>query len=173
MEITFRLAVETDMQWLMNAYRSAIDYQQSVSKVYWLQPTHEEIAEMIEMGKIWIISLSGQDIASFVLLNEDHAIWGDLEKGDSIYLHRIVTMIRGKLKIMPLLIEWALSQARQKGKKYLRMDTWTDNQPLIDYYRSFGFALLGHQRAAQPELLPSYYTAIELALLQLPVPQNY
>jgi len=156
----------------MDAYRKAIEYQQSVSRVYWLQPTSEEIAEMIEMGKIWIISQYTNDIASFVLLNEDHAIWGDLEKGDSIYLHRIVTMIRGRLKIMPILIEWSLKQARQKGIQYLRMDTWTDNQPLIDYYRSFGFELLGHRRAAQPELLPAYYTAIELALLELPVPQN-
>jgi len=173
LEITFRLAAEADIPWLMNAYRNAIEYQQAVSSVYWLQPTREEIAEMIAMRKMWIISLSGQDIASFVLLSEDHAIWGDLEKGEAIYLHRIVTLIRGKLRIMPLLIEWALKLARQKGRQYLRMDTWTDNQALIDYYRSFGFKLLGHRRPAQPELLPSYYSAIELVLLELPVPQHF
>lgn len=56
---------------------------------------------------------------------------------------------------------------KNSGKKYLRMDTWGDNEKLREYYVKCGFKFLEVIKPKNPELLPAHYAEISLAYLQL------
>ena len=53
------------------------------------------------------------------------------------------------------------------------MDTWGDNQKLIDYYTECGFAFLGTITPTASNQLPKHYSAIFLSLFEIKVyPEN-
>jgi ribosomal protein S18 acetylase RimI-like enzyme len=36
-------------------------------------------------------------------------------------------------------VDWGLAFIKDKKLDYLRLDTWGDNEELIDYYQQYGF----------------------------------
>src|SRR5689334_11839980 len=77
-----------------------------------------------------------------VQFNDPH-IWRDRDRNDAIYLHRIVVnpLFKGQGQFQKVLT-WAMGYARAKNLNYIRMDTWADNQKIIEYYKSFGFVFI-------------------------------
>jgi predicted GNAT family N-acyltransferase len=78
-----------------------------------------------------------------------------MERGDALYLHRIVLNrdFTGE-KLFIKVLEWALEHATNCGKKYVRMDTWADNAKIIDYYKSYGFRFIENYTTADTTDLP-------------------
>ena len=67
------------------------------------------------------------------------------------------------------IIEWAKLHAAENNKQFIRMDTWGDNDELINYYVNCGFRFLGVITPEATEELPSHYSAINLGLLEMEV----
>ena len=47
------------------------------------------------------------------------------------------------------------------------MDTWGDNQKLINYYQACGFDLVGVMTPGESATLPKHYSGISLSLFQI------
>jgi ribosomal protein S18 acetylase RimI-like enzyme len=90
-----------------------------------------------------------------------------METGDSIYLHRIVVnpKFRGQ-RLFGLILEWAIHHAKDRGIKFIRMDTWANDQNIIDYYKGFGFRFIEDFNTPDIPELPVHNRNIPLALLE-------
>ena len=139
-ELTVRRAEPGDIDAFMALYDHAIEFQAKAGGIPWLPIQRDRVVGEIEAGGQWKI-MEGEEIACIFLLTEsDPLIWGEREKGDAIYVHRIVTAegFHGR-GYVPKLLRWSSAHARGKGKRYLRIDTWASNTKLVDYYMSCGF----------------------------------
>jgi hypothetical protein len=87
-----------------------------------------------------------------------------------MYIHRIVTNpeFHGR-RYVPIITGWAVNHAREKDLRFVRMDTWGDNQKLIDYYQSCGFKFLGLTTPAESPTMPAHYRGIDLSLFEIDI----
>lgn len=106
-------------------------------------------------------------IGYFSLATSDPEIWGEHEKGDAIYIHRMCVnpAKRGK-SFTAHVLSWARGYGIASHRKFVRMDTWAANEPLVEYYKSCGFKhVRDKQLGSMPKLL-GHYDNIVLALFQ-------
>ncbi|MEO6190835.1 MAG: hypothetical protein ABIO44_11220 [Saprospiraceae bacterium] len=165
----FEYCCEDDIEQIIKLYTVAIEFQKNISNQNWLDFDRSNI--MVEIGNqlIWKIVRDNKIVGLFNILLNDEVIWGEKENNLSIYLHRIVAERSLPLKLMPLIISWAREYAQSIGRNFIRMDTWSDNPKLIEYYMNLGFKNLGSFQAANPNCVPANYSSISLALLELQI----
>lgn len=109
-------------------------------------------------------------VCIFSIQYNDPFIWQDKDQNDAIYLHRIVTNPNFKgQRLFKKLLTWAIQYAKQNNRKYLRMDTWSHNHQLIDYYKSFGFRFVENYKTTDTEELPLQNRNLNVALLELTI----
>jgi GNAT superfamily N-acetyltransferase len=162
--------VRSDIEVTFRFFESAIAYQQKNGFERWPQFERKLIEKEIEEKRHWKI-MEGQNILCvFSVMYNDPVIWGEKDKDPSVYLHRIAVnpVFKGR-KIMVLIREWALEYAKEKNRKFLRMDTWGKNEKLRNYYISCGFTYIGQQHLKNTEGLPAHYGGDELSLFEIEV----
>lgn len=160
-------ATLADLPAVRAVYADAREIQRGQRAILWDDfPTQLTVAE-IETGRLFRI-MDGDILAGvFSVAYEDDAIWGELERGEHIYLHRIARATKHPGRgIMGAVLEWAWAECRRLERAGLRIDTWASNQALIDFYERQGFRFVGVRRiGVEPRLAP-HYQGIELALLE-------
>ena len=83
--------------------------------------------------------------AIFSVWYMDEGVWRSRDKGDSVFLHRVVVNNKYKgQRIFQHILDWSVEHVKKENRKYIRLDTWDGNPPLIDYYKSFDFDVVGH-----------------------------
>lgn len=159
-----------DLDEIFRLYDLAIEFQKTVFDKSWL-PFDKKLIELeIAEKRIWKIVVDGKIACIFSIAFEDRLIWKEKSKDAAIYIHRITTNpeFRGN-KFVPKIIEWARVYAKSIGKDFVRMDTWGDNQKLIDYYTSCGFEFLEIVTPDEIEKLPKHYEGITLSLFEMKI----
>ena len=109
--------------------------------------TTEEVSEMVASGNTYVGTVDDQPAAAVMLTWEDAPIWDERGTDEkAAYVHRLAVadQFRGQ-RLGEQIIEWAAEEARQAGRKYLRLDCPGDNEKLQNYYRSLGFQLIDKQ----------------------------
>ena len=140
--------------------------QHSQRSTVWPEFSDETIRREIDTHLLFLIVEELSLAGVFSVAYEDAAIWGEREKGEHIYLHRIVRARNYSGRIIDVVLEWADAHCRALGRVGLRMDTWANNRQLIAYYETFGFKLLGTRQIGLDPRLPSHYYGLEFALLE-------
>ncbi|SDD92333.1 Acetyltransferases [Streptomyces sp. LaPpAH-199] len=87
----------------------------------------------------------GKPIATIQVDNfADPEFWTTEDQPDAaLYVHRMaVTRAASGAGIGSLLLDWASARASAQGKRWLRLDTWKDNNGLHRFYKGAGFRLL-------------------------------
>ena len=137
-----------DLKNIINIWDSAVQYQKFKAPSFSWHQFPETILHEIGKGQHYkIIDENNNIMIFFSLAKTDPLIWGEKEVGDAIYLHRIVANIDYKgTKFMNLILSWALIKARIARRKYVRMDTWAENEKLVNYYINCGFNLIGYKK---------------------------
>ncbi len=158
-----------DLNTMLALYDSAIEHQKKVFTKHWQPFDRQMIEREIQEKRQWKMIVDGQVVCIFCITYNDPIIWKEKDKDPAIYLHRIVTHPdhRGKFFVKDI-IAWALEFARRNGKKFIRMDTFGDNQKLIDYYVACGFNFLGLTTLGAADDLPKHYTNASLSLFEIP-----
>lgn len=159
-----------DLATIMSLYDSAIEHQKKVFTKHW-QPFDRQLIEReIKEERQWKMVIDDQIVCIFAITNNDPIIWKEKDKNPSLYLHRIVTHPdhRGNFFVKDI-IAWALNFGREHGKQFIRMDTFGDNQKLIDYYVACGFNFLGLTTLGAADDLPKHYRNASLSLFEIPV----
>lgn len=159
-----------DMPHMFRLYDIAREYQKERSNRHWQSFDPLLIQEEIAEQRQWKILEDGAIACVFMTAYQDPHIWGEKNRDPAVYIHRIVTdpAYHGNNYTLKI-VDWAKEHARASGKKYLRMDTWGDNQKLTDYYIKCGFNFLGVITPVNTDQLPKHYSCISLSLLEIEI----
>ena len=159
----------SDIETIFQFYDMAIAHQKKVFNKHWQGFSRSLVETEIAENRQYKILVKGEVACIFAVTFEDKLIWGDQDV-DSIYIHRIVTHpeFRG-YSFVKEIIKWAKAFAPLNGIKYIRMDTWADNEKLLAYYTGCGFDYVGVVTMQETEGLPKHYEGISLSLFEIKV----
>lgn len=157
-----------DFNEILRLYDLAIEFQKTKFDKSWLPFDQAMINREIAEKRHWKIVIEDKIACIFSIAFEDPLIWKEKSGEPAIYIHRIVTNpeFRGQ-KFVPKITDWSIEYAKSIGKEFVRMDTWGDNQKLIDYYVACGFAFLGVITPTKSADLPKHYDGITLSLFEI------
>ncbi len=113
--------------------RKGIDQWPSPPNEHW----QRRMAAAIDRQEIYLIGVD-QKWIGIVRLTWDDPYWPD--DGLAIYVHSMA--IRPKMRgqnIGKNILNWAVAQAQQKEKQYIRLDCLAKNKRLCRYYEEQGF----------------------------------
>lgn len=159
-----------DLPIIYQLFEEAIAFQQKKNYAGWKNYDRTFLQHDVEAGLLFKI-LNGENIAGiFSVCYADPLIWREKERGDALYLHRIVANRNvNEGPVFAGILNWAKYFAVEKGLRYIRMDTWAENSKLIDYYRGYGFRFIEDYTTADTPELPLQHRNLKVALLELAV----
>lgn len=160
-----------DLEQIMSLFSSAVSYQRARGYNLWPLFEKQLIEQEIREKRHWKIMEGNMIACIFSVMYSDPVIWGKEKNSDpAVYLHRITTdpLFKGR-GMMGIIKQWAIEHAKNTGKKYVRMDTWGDNENLRNYYISCGFNYLGQTQLKQVEGMPGHYGGSLLSLFEIEV----
>ncbi|MBS0199120.1 MAG: GNAT family N-acetyltransferase [Proteobacteria bacterium] len=146
----------------------ALRYQEAQHLPLWPVFPEDIISSEIDAGLHYSAYFPNGVLAGYfsVALSDAH-IWGELERGDAIYIHRMcVNPERKGGGLSAAVLAWAHGFASNIGRASIRMDTWADNRQLVDYYIRCGFRHIGDRQLGDVPELPPHYSGTSLALFE-------
>jgi len=169
MQIEVLNSQSTDIDIIFDFYDLAVAHQKKVFNKHWQGFSRELVQTEIAENRQYKILVNGEVACVFAVTFNDALIWGDRDH-DSIYIHRIVTHpdFRGYAFVKEI-IKWARQYSLDNGLKYIRMDTWADNEKLLHYYTCCGFDYVGVVTMQKTDGLPKHYEGISLSLFEIVV----
>lgn len=150
--------ISKDTDTILSLYRSARDFQTQKKMVVWPIFEKDFIEKEINEQKQWKLLIEDALACNWAITFSDNEIWGEKDKDDAIYIHRIATnpFFRGN-RYIDKIVTWAKEYARQKDKRFVRLDTLGNNTGLIKHYTSAGFQFLGMFELTDTSNLPGHY----------------
>ncbi|MBX2899263.1 MAG: GNAT family N-acetyltransferase [Cyclobacteriaceae bacterium] len=170
-EITILNTTATDLTAIVGLYDQVIKLQSENGYRVWNTIDRAALKHDIEKGWHYKMMAEGNLLCAFSVQFSDPLIWRQRDLNDGLYLHRIVTnpAFKGQ-KLFKKILAWACQQAMQQKRKFIRMDTWAENEKLIAYYQSFGFKFIENYRTGNSARLPIQNRNLHVALLELALP---
>lgn len=101
------------------------------------------VGEALDAGETWIAEVTGEP-AGTITVNDrsDPGLWSPWELADAVMVHYMIVDVRfAGQRVGHRLLAHAASLARQRQRHWVRLDAWTTNTDLHDYYRREGFHL--------------------------------
>jgi ribosomal protein S18 acetylase RimI-like enzyme len=166
-EYEIRSTAISDMELIFDLFEQSIIYQQKKGYPVWRNYDKDAIKNDIENKNQYKVVIASKPALVFSVCYDDVLIWREHEKGDAIYLHRIVVNPEFKgQKLFGAIVDWSVNHCRQKSLKKVRIDTWANNPTIIDYYKSFGFRFIENYTTPDNPELPAHDRNLSLALLE-------
>jgi len=157
----------SDLQQIFELFEHSINYQEKKGYPVWRNYDRNAIIKDIADKNHYKIVIDLKTAIVFSVCYTDKVIWRSMDKGNSIYLHRIVVNPEFKgQKLFGAILDWAIDHSKQKGLSSIRMDTWAANPTIIDYYKTFGFAFIENYTTPDTEELPVHNRNLALTLLE-------
>lgn len=163
----------SDLGLIFELFEQSINYQEKKGYPVWRNYDRNAIIKDIENKNQYKLIIDSKTAIVFSVSYADKIIWRELDKGGSIYLHRIVvnSELKGQ-KLFGKILEWAISHCKQKGLNYIRMDTWASNPTIIEYYKTFGFNIIENYTTPDSTELPVHNRNLALTLLEYTLTDN-
>lgn len=124
--------------------------------------------EIIDKRHFKVLDKDDEMAGVFSIVKAEPIIWNDKDGKQAIYLHRMAirNRYRGK-NIAKKVVDWAMVEAWKNKKKFIRIDTWANNDALTDYYQKLGFERVGRRQLPTQSDLPEHYNNIEVNLFEI------
>lgn len=140
--ISVRPATITDLLTVSSILSEAVLWLKQQNMALWEenQVSPESIRQDVELG-LFHIAFSGDMAAGVVKFQtEDLVFWSDIPQENSAFIHRLAVQrsFTGG-SISTALMQWAVEQSRNLGKRFLRLDCAADRSRLRLVYERFGF----------------------------------
>ncbi|TRX59364.1 GNAT family N-acetyltransferase [Fulvivirga sp. M361] len=156
-----------DLDFVCWLYDEAIKYQKKNNYFGWQEMDREYLQKEIERKLHYKIVQDGTVICAFGVVFSDPLIWREMDQGRSIYLHRIVVNPNFKgQKQFAKVLQWAINYSAANGLNSIRMDTWTANPSIIDFYKEYGFQFVEEFKTGNAEDLPVQHRNLDVTLLE-------
>jgi len=154
-------ATEADVSLLLQIRRESIDWLATRETDQWAADFPDEetmlagFAADARQGHAWLVA-DGDAVVATVTLDAaaQPALWTREEAAEPArYVHRLtVRRPAAGRGLGGELLDWCGDRAHHEGATWLRLDAWTTNHALHDYYRSQGF---DHLRTVERADYPS------------------
>ncbi len=153
-------------------YEEAILYHKRMRYNVWKGYDKEVLALETRNGLLHKLLVNDEIALVFSAIYSDKLLWGDRDQDDAVYVHRLAVNpeFRGK-RLFVYVFDWLLKEAKQKGRKYLRLDTWGDNPKMIAYYESFGYQSFNYHKSGDDPDLPSPHRNMFFILMEYEIPK--
>ena len=153
-----RNCLMTDVNEILSLYEAARNLQLQRKMVVWPSFENDFIEKEIKEERQWKIVIDNVMACNWTITLEDKEIWGEKDRNDAIYIHRICTnpILRGN-RYMDEIVVWSKKYAEKIGKRFVRLDTLGNNTKLIEHYTSAGFHFLGMVKLTDTGNLPAHY----------------
>ena len=161
---------KSDLTRIYDLFDQSAAYQEKNGYPSWRNYDRHAIIRDIENGNQYKGVIDGKTAIVFSVCYTDKIIWRHFDKGDSIYLHRIVgnTDFKGQ-RLFGHILEWAIDLCKQRDLNTIRMDTWAANPRIVDYYKDFGFNFIENFTTPDTKELPVHNRKLALTLLEYSV----
>ena len=163
-----RPSTYSDIGTFRNFWDSALAYQKARRLPLWPSFPESHVEAEIRAGLHFSSDFPNGVLAGyFSVALSDALIWTGEERGDAIYIHRMcVNPSRKGSNLARSVLAWSHGYASSLGRQFVRMDTWADDQRLVDYYVRCGFQHIGDRQLGDVTGLPPHYSNVRLALFQ-------
>lgn len=159
-----------DLGFIYWLFEEAISYQKKNGYTPWKgydkAALQAEIANQLQFKVV-----NGPDILGvFSISYSDPGTWAEWDTGNAIFLHRTISNPNFKgQRTFERIRDWAIRFAKEKNLAYLRMDTWADNQKIIDFYQGYGFRIVTTRTTSNDPALPEQNRNLNVTLLEMKV----
>ena len=102
------------------------------------------VRRSMRAGETWIAEVDGES-AGTITVNDraDDGLWSPGELADAVVVHYMIVDLRfAGMRVGTALLAHAAAVARVRRRTWVRLDAWTTNDGLHDYYRRAGFRLV-------------------------------
>lgn len=155
-------ATAVDVSLLLEIRRESVDWLSTRNTDQWASDFPDEETMLVGFaadtmnGHAWLIDDDDAVTVATVTLDAaaQPAIWTPEEATEPArYVHRLtVRRVAAGQGLGSELLDWCGNRAYEEGARWLRLDAWTTNHALHDYYRSQGFE---HLRTVERADYPS------------------
>ncbi|MBP7832704.1 MAG: GNAT family N-acetyltransferase [Candidatus Levybacteria bacterium] len=142
-----RAARPYDVAVILDLREKNAQWLQGIGSDQWAQPvTPRKVSKFesdIKNGNTWIAVDGNEPIASISLSSSgDGRLWTPAELEEpALYASSLLVVPEHKgNQIGAKLLDWAQEKAHAEGKKWVRLDCWTTNSKLHEYYTEQGFS---------------------------------
>lgn len=135
----------------------------------WQYPVRiDALRSNVSAGDVWLAEDDREPVGSITIdLNGTPELWSPAELADAVIIHRLVVKrSHAGRGVAERLLQHAEHIGRRQGRRWVRLDAWTNNTALHDYYRQRGFKFV---RIADVSHLP-YPARESAALFERPIP---
>ncbi|MEU4415099.1 MULTISPECIES: GNAT family N-acetyltransferase [Nocardia] len=133
------------------------------------------VGRALDRGETWVAEVDGEPAGTITVNHRaDPGLWSAWELAESVIVHCMITDLRfAGLRVGDHMLAHAAALAEEEQRPWVRLDAWTTNTGLHDYYRRAGFvltrvagpvatgpsrALFERQTATWPSRLPPRFT---------------
>ena len=139
-----RAADDEDVQAGADLWNAAASWLREQHSDQWQYPIQmHTVREKIAQGVCWVVRDEARQPAATITLDDDAdpRLWQPSDNPDNaLYFHRLVTRRADPIQHLgSAVIDWASLRTAQAAKTWLRLDAWSTNLELHDYYRRCGF----------------------------------
>jgi hypothetical protein len=112
---------ESDLHFIYQLFDDAISYQQKNSFPVWPGYDKEVLLNDIRQQRQFKLVQQQEISYIFSICYSDKIIWRDKDKGDAVYLHRMVVSPKFKgEKRFGIILEWTKKHAKDRHLRYIR-----------------------------------------------------
>jgi ribosomal protein S18 acetylase RimI-like enzyme len=160
----------SDLPLIYDLFDRSVIYQEKNGHISWKNYDKTVLERDVNDGNQYKILIEDSIAMVFSVCYTDRVIWREMENNDALYLHRIVVNpdFKGQ-RLFGKLLDWAKEHAMSKQLRFVRMDTWAENESIIKYYQSFGFRFVEFYTTPDTQDLPVHNRKLALALLELEI----
>lgn len=142
--VTIRRAGPDDVETVAWLWNEAAQWLKERGLDQWQYPVRTHAIEAaVSAGNCWLVhNNTGQPIATVTLDDDaDPRLWKPYEDPDqAFYVHRLVVRQTARQhELGSAVLDWASQRAKSAHKRWLRLDAWTSNRDLHQYYLGRGF----------------------------------
>jgi ribosomal protein S18 acetylase RimI-like enzyme len=156
-----------DLPLIHELFEHSIAYQEHHGYPDWKNYDRNAIVRDIETGNQYKIVMDGLTALVFSVAYQDKIIWREADQQNAVYLHRMVInpQFKGQ-RLFGLVLAWCKQHIREKGLRFIRMDTWAANLNIIGYYKTFGFEVVESFTLPDTPELPVHNRNLPVTLLE-------
>ena len=164
----FQYAELADLPLILELYEKGSQYQQVVFGKGWQFIDTVRAETEIRENRLWKIVENGEIACIFSIVYSDPLLWRERNRDAAVYIHRIVTNpgFRGRGYVAGI-TDWAKRHAKVKGLRFVRLDTWHDNEKLVSLYLKHGFSYVDSIELSDSETIPRHYIGNKISLFQI------
>ncbi|WP_299671347.1 N-acetyltransferase [uncultured Polaribacter sp.] len=156
-----------DLDTISWMYKKAIEYQKRNNYFGWEAIDINHLKNEIIEGKHYKIIEDSNILCAFGIMFSDPLIWREKEKGTSLYLHRVVVNpnFKGQNQFNKVL-NWAIDYSISRNLNSIRIDTWTKNKAIIEFYKKFNFNVIEEYKTSDTIDLPIQHRNLDITLME-------